>query len=306
MTGRDRLRELIEAVLDDDHPTLGAMASGAWASPEHLTRQVSRRAGEPPVTLRRRVLLERAAWRLGEGASVTDVAFESGYESVEGFSRAFGRAFGHPPSERPATPRPWLPAPNGIHFHPPESLWIAGEQEPAHVVFAQLVEHDLDDTRHLIQLAEGLDVRDQRREVLAGTVVLSWDGEEPSLAHVLSRHVQGKEVWAAAILGEDQPRAQVDDAATLLERHDAIAPRWLALVRDLDQRRAWGDRLIDALCDPPESFVLSSVLTHVITYSAHRRQLARHALRLLGHRVDEGDPITWWHDRLHDPAGDRP
>lgn len=304
MTGRDRLRELLDAVLDDDHPTLGAMASGAWSSPEHLARQVSRRAGEPPVTLRRRVLLERAAWRLRNGASVTDVALESGYDSVEGFSRAFSRAFGHAPSERPATSRPWLPAPNGIHFHPPESLWVAAGHEASHAVFAQLVEHDLDDTRHLLELAKGLDPQAQRREVLPGTVVLDWDGAEPSLAHVLSHQVHAKEVWGAAILGEEQPAGPVDDAATLLSRHDAIAPRWLALVRDLDQRHAWGDRLVDALCDPPESFVLSSVMSHVITYAAHRRQLARLALRLLGHPVDDGDPILWWQARLHDPSGD--
>ena len=93
--GRDRLRELLDAVLDEDNRTLDDMAGGAYSSPYHFNRQLSRGAGEPPVAMKRRVMLERAAWQLRQGASVTDTAFEAGYESVEGFSRAFARAFGH-------------------------------------------------------------------------------------------------------------------------------------------------------------------------------------------------------------------
>src|SRR3954453_3623368 len=125
MTGRDRLRELLDAVLDEGHRSLDEMAQGAFSSPYHFSRQLSAGAGEPPVAMRRRVMLERAAWRLRRGSSVTDVAFEAGYESVEGFSRAFAKAYGHPPSRLTdhGSGSHWLPAPNGIHFHPPTSLW---------------------------------------------------------------------------------------------------------------------------------------------------------------------------------------
>ena len=40
------------------------------------------------------------------------------------------------------------------------------------------------------------------------------------------------------------------------------------MVRDIDRRGAWDDRVVDALCDPPESFVLGSVVAHVLTYVA--------------------------------------
>lgn len=43
--------------------------------------------------------------------------------------------------------------------------------------------------------------------------------------------------------------------------------------------RGLGRPAVDALCDPPETFVLGSVIAHVITFSAHRRQLLRHWLR---------------------------
>ena len=45
------------------------MAGGAYASPYHFNRQLRRGAGEPPVAMRRRVMLERAAWQLRRGAS---------------------------------------------------------------------------------------------------------------------------------------------------------------------------------------------------------------------------------------------
>lgn len=289
MTGRDRLRELLDAVLDEGHRSLDEMAGGAYASPFHFTRQLSEGAGEPPVAMRRRVMLERAAWQLRGGASVTDVAFEAGYESVEGFSRAFAKAYGHPPSQ-PAAGSHWLPAPNGIHFHPPTSLWVhAGEHTMAQPLDL-MVHHDLDDTRALLDLAKQLPDADYRREVRP---VLTWEGDETSVARILERQVFTKQVWLAAVLGEDFPPERPDDPATLIARHDEVAPRWLEMVRDVDRRGAWDDRIVDALCEPPESFVLGSIVAHVLTYSAHRRLGVRGMLRDLGVEVDEGDPINW-------------
>ncbi|MCW2797869.1 helix-turn-helix domain-containing protein [Nocardioides sp.] len=304
VTGRDRLRELLDAVLDEDNRTLDDMAGDAYSSPYHFNRQLSRGAGEPPVSMRRRVMLERAAWQLRRSASVTDVAFAAGYESVEGFSRAFSRGFGHPPSTVQAGKggtSHWLPAPNGIHFHPPTSLWIdsraEGTGQPTSEVTALLVHHDIDDTRELLELAAKLTDEDYRRVQLPGNVVLSWDGPEESLAAVLEHLVWTLEVWVASIEGADTPARASDgtgdDPAALLTRHDEAAPRWLAIVRDIERRGAWNDRIVDALCEPPESFVLSSVVAHVLTFSAHRRQLVRQLLRAQGHEVDHGDPIDW-------------
>ena len=271
---------------------------------------MTRGTGETPVALRRRVMLERAAWRVAHGTSVTDASLEAGYESVDGFARAFARAYGTPPSTFAGSGdgrAHWLPAPNGVHFHPPLSLWVHESEEaaPAHVS-AQLVQHDLDDTTHLLAVVADVPDEVYRREVLPGHVVLSWDGPEPSLAAVLEHHVSSKEVWVAAVEGAELPGRGDDDPATLAARHAAVAPRWLALCRDVERRRAWDDRLIDALCDPPESFQVGSVIAHVLSYGAHRRQLARLMLRAGGHEIDDGDPITWnrrrhdrWHDLLH-------
>jgi AraC-like DNA-binding protein len=297
--GRDRLRELLDAVLDEDNRTLSDMAGDAYASPFHFSRQVSGGAGESPVALRRRVVLERAAWQLRQGTSVTDAAFAAGYESVEGFSRAFARAYGRSPGS--AAPggagrdAHWLPAPNGIHFHPPSSLWVSDEpaRRGGDEVTALLVHHGVEDTRALLELAKGLPADQYRRVRAPGLSVLPWDGAEETLAAVLDTLVWTTEVWVASLEGGDAPVRGPDDPAALLDRHDAVAPRWLAAVREIARRGAWGDRLVDALCEPPESFVLGSVVAHVLTFSAHRRLLARHWLREAGVAVDTGDPIEW-------------
>jgi AraC-like DNA-binding protein len=291
--GRDRLRELLDAVLDDGHRSLDEMAEGAFASPYHFARQLSRGAGEPPVAMRRRVMLERAAWQLRHGISVTDAAFGAGYESVEGFSRAFARAYGHLPSEATGSERAWLPAPNGIHFHPPTSLWVHTEERTMTGPLDLLVHHDLDDTRALLELAKQVPDEDYRAVVRPEELVLGFDGAEESVAQVLLHHVFTKEVWLAAIEGEDFPDRGGDDAVALLDRHDAVSGRWLAMLRDIERRGAWDDRIVDALCDPPESFVLGSIVAHVLTFAAHRRQLVRSMLRQRGVDVDDGDPITW-------------
>jgi AraC-like DNA-binding protein len=308
MTGRDRLRELLDAVLDEEHRSLADMAQGAYSSPFHFSRRLARDAGEPPVAMRRRVALERAAWQLARGAAVTDVAFGAGYGSVEGFARAFARAYGHAPSAVPAGSGAgsahWLPAPNGIHFHAPDGLWLEGAAgASAAEVSALLVHHDVDDVRTLVDLAKGLAPADWTRERLPGLTLLAWAGPEGSLAALLNRCVGTYEIWLAAIEGADHPGRLSDDAdpVALADRLDTVAPRWLAFVRDVERRRAWGDRLVDALCEPPESFVLGSVLAHVLTYSAQRRGLARALLRQadveVGGPIDDGDPINWLRGR---------
>jgi AraC-like DNA-binding protein len=291
---RDRLRELLDAVVDSGNADVAEMARSSFASEFHFSRQVSRLTGEPPAALRRRVMLERAAWRLQRGEGVAAVAADEGWSSPEVFSRAFRRSYGVPPSQA-ADVDFWLTAPNGLHFHPPESLWLSdtGDTKPPDV--SQLmVAHDVADTQYLIDKSAEL-ADDQWTEQLSpGQVVLDWDGEEPSVAAVLGAVVWTKRVWLASIEGADQPeRGSIRTAAELAEDHRAVAARWTAMVADHAERGRLGDTVIDALCDPPESFQLYGIVAHVLTYSAHRRELARSMLARHGVLTGRGDPLDW-------------
>ena len=113
----------------DEHDVTGAeLARRVHLSRYHFDRVVHSLPGEPPGRFRRRVLLERAAYRLLAGErTVLDVAVEAGYSSQEAFTRAFARAYGTTPARwrrKPGVPR--IDAPNGVHFHPPASAGPAG------------------------------------------------------------------------------------------------------------------------------------------------------------------------------------
>lgn len=297
MTGRDRLRELLDAVLDGDG-SLTQMAATAYASPFHFSREVTRLAGESPVALRRRVELERAAWRLQRGASVGEAAFEAGYDSADGFTRAYRRAFGYAPSQTPTADDQrghWLEAANGIHFHSPTALWVHGRPGVGSGVLALLVEHDRWDVAALLESAREVPAEELHRVLQPGGATLEWAGPEETLWQVLRQLALANEPWLAAIEGAEEPNLDGEsDVAGLIARYHEVAERWLRLIADIDQRQAWNDRIIDAICDPPESFLLSQIVAHSLTFSAHRRQLARWMLhRLGGGPTPDPDPINW-------------
>lgn len=273
------------------------MARSSHASEFHFSREVRRLTGESPAALRRRVMLERAAWRLQRGEPVSAVAAAEGWSSAEVFSRAFRRTYGRPPSQA-ADVHFRLPAPNGLHFHPPQSLWIdspvAVPSEPD--VTALMIEHDLADTAALIGAAAQLDAQQWTAPIRPGQIVLDWDGPEPSVGAVLGAIVWSKQVWLATIAGEDFPSrasTQSANAVALANFHDDIGKRWRTKISDYTHAGRLGDTVIDALCEPPESFPLYGIVAHVLTYSAHRRELARAMLAELGVTVGRGDPLDW-------------
>jgi AraC family transcriptional regulator len=294
----DRLRELIDLVLSSlDEPGADgrALAERAHFSRDHLDRLLAAATGESPVALRRRLLLERAAWQLRTGGVASSVAAAAaGYGSLAAFSRAFARAHGVPPSEFAASGRPVeLDAPNGIHFHPPAGLLIPGTHGPVARgdLTERMVSHHLNRVRELLDVAATLPAAELERPLRPGLVIVSFEGEEPSAALMAERLVYTLEVWVAAIEGAPFPPS---GGADLLGRHERASRAFARLARRIRDRGAWDDAFVDALCEPPQSFTYGGVLAHVLSYGAVRRETLARVLAELGARVpSSGDPIEW-------------
>lgn len=294
----DRLRDVVDAVIEalDEGLDGRALAARAMLSPFHFNRLVRAGIGEPPVAFRRRLLLERAAWRLGRGVSVTDAGLEAGYDAIEAFSRAFARAHGVPPSRFTGEPRDFrLAAPNGIHFHPPGGLLLPGLPRTSTMDLSdRLVEHDYWHTARLLEQAATLSDHALDRHVRPGLVVHDFEGPEPDVRTMLERIVFTKEVWTAAIGGRDIPPRDDCSIAGLQARLTAVQPQFAALVRRIRDRNEWDDAFVDALCTPPVSFTFGSVVAHILTVSMVRRQTVVGVLRELGVPDPETrDPIEW-------------
>jgi AraC family transcriptional regulator len=289
----DRLRDLIDLVLGslDEPVDGGSLARRAHFSRDHLDRLLAAATGESPVALRRRLLLERAAWQLRTGAaSPSEAASAAGYGSLAAFSRAFARAYNAPPTAFAGELQ--LEAPNGIHFHPPAGLLIPGTPEPLarRDLTDRLISHHLDRVRELLAAAATLPPEALERDLRPGFVAVWFEGEEASAALMAERLVYTLEVWVAAIAGEPVPSGGGD----LAPRFERAARGFERLAKRIRDRGAFDDAFVDALCEPPQSFTYGGVLAHVLSYGAIRREALASVLTELGADVPStGDPIMW-------------
>jgi len=105
----------------DEPLRLEDLASVAVVSRFHFHRVFQAMVGETIGDVVRRLRLTRAGWRLRDsGASVTEIAFEAGYGSVEGFGRAFRSAYAMAPSAYRAAlaPPPFRPRNIRVDYRP--------------------------------------------------------------------------------------------------------------------------------------------------------------------------------------------
>src|SRR3954452_20507670 len=93
----DTFAEFVDGLAEalDDHDRSG----DDWAARHHFSRVhfdrlIKAVGGEPRQRLRRRILLERAAFRMiTTKAPLLDIAVEAGSSSHEAFTRAFAKAY---------------------------------------------------------------------------------------------------------------------------------------------------------------------------------------------------------------------
>lgn len=245
---------------------------------------------ETPGAMRRRLLLERAAWQLGRTRlSVTEIAFDAHYGSLEAFTRAFRRAFRTSPSlyRRMGATHFHLAAPSAIHFCAPPSR-SGGNTMDLFDLFAGAESFHV---RRLLEHARGLSDEQLDRPLDSPARVFPWDSAAQSLRELLTRLVQTKEIWTAALMGGELPSRDGGAPAqktphALIVRLEKADTEFSRILTDVRNRNAWSDTFVDALCEPPESFSFGGMFAHVITFNTYQRLLALDALRRLGVKVE--------------------
>jgi len=257
-------------------------------------------AGESPFAFRRRVLLERAAYRLlTEPVAVLEVAVEAGYGSHEAFTRAFARAYGMSPRDwrREASRVFFLTAPSGVHFQPPAGLRLPARRKVRGMdVLVRMVEHHVWLTGEMIERGARLDAA-----VLDRPIELSVEGidDDISIRYLLDRLVWQEEMWLASV--EDRPfqvpecgRDVTTPISELRVRHAEAGSRFVALVNQLNEDGRFDESFVDTTCEPPRVFTYSGMVAHVLTFAAHRRSLLIGAFYTAGIQdLGFGDPMQF-------------
>ena len=242
--------------------------------------------------MRRRLLLERAAWHLSRTQlSVTDIGLSAGYGSLEAFTRAFRKAFGVSPSlyRRMGATYTQLHTTNGIHHHSGKdhTKGVGRSMDLFDIFSGQESWH----TRRLLDLAKTLNDEQLDSPLKNQVKVFPWNGPDQSLRQILDRMVQTKEAWAAALTGSSMPlmdKAPPEDRtpSAMLARMEKADAAFHSVLTDVRNRSAWEDTFVDALCEPPETFTFGGMFAHVIVFNAYRRMLAIDTLRRLGVKVE--------------------
>jgi AraC family transcriptional regulator len=215
----DRLSAIVANSLDTQGKTQD-LARQAYQSRTQFHRLFRTVVEETPGAMRRRLLLERAAYQLAHtGMSVTDVALDANYGSLEAFTRAFRKAFRTSPSlyRRMRDPHFHLPASNKIHFLAPGSPTKGGGDMD---LFDRFAGNDSWHTRRLLEYASTLTAEQLDKPLPTIIELLPWRESNKTLRQLLENIIFTKEVWTAALSGADMdmngpPKSQRSPQAML-------------------------------------------------------------------------------------------
>ncbi len=296
-----RFVDVLEETFDQPGVDGADVASRAHMSRFHFDRVVAAAAGEAPGAFRRRVMLERSAYRLlTSDRGVLDIAVEAGYSSHEAFTRAFARAYGQTPSRwRKRPTRIQIQAPSDVHFHPPGGLRLPARTKVSSMdLVVKMVEHHIWLVGEMV--SRGSRLRDDQ---LDAPIEISVEGvdESPTLRSLLSRLIGQMDMWNAAMTARayDFSVERGESTSDMRTRLAEVGPTFLEHVRDVCERGRLDETFVDAICETPEVFTYGGMIAHVLTFAAHRRTLVAGALHDAGITdLGAGDPMRW----VADPA----
>jgi AraC family transcriptional regulator len=282
MEKKPDLKSLEEAATGMD------LATAEGYSVSQVYRRFKAQSGASPMAVRRKLLLERAAWALQRTSqSVGEIAMDARFETPDGFTRAFRSAYG-------IGPRDWkrlgaedyrIGGPGGIHFHPSDGINSPANKEKPMQLFEQMMDDHRAETHRLIDLAYAATGREKP---VANLDPFPWCGTDLSVQDLIERCALYGEPWLHALkqikFGE-KPVSAEEFHRRLDQNHEAI----LALFKEVEADGAWDLTFVDADCTPPEVFSYGFVLKHLLALNAHQRISLAIQLRALGIDAGIGD-----------------
>ena len=282
----DTFVAFVDALSDElnaDLLTTGEHAARAYLSRSHFDRVIRAVAGEPPASFRRRILLERAAYRLATSQDgILEIALECGYSSHEAFVRAFRRAYGVNPSDWRSAPRQIrLPTPNDVQFHPPGGLRLPTNTKVTSMdLLTRMVEHHIWLVGELVDKSGNL-----TDEQLDQPIVISVENvdDNPTLRWLLSRLIGQMDMWNNVIHDRkyDWSVEEHEQVSAMRPRLTRVGADFLAEVRRVVDEGRLDETFVDADCTPPEVFTYGGLVAHVLTFAAGITDLGN------------GDPRKW-------------
>jgi AraC family transcriptional regulator len=280
----------------DDHDTRSdGVAAAMYVSRSLLDRLVKAAAGESTARFRRRLLLERAAYRLRTtDVSIIDGAVEAGFSSGEAFARAFRRAYGESPTAwRDSGKTIHIGPSNRVHFFPPGGLRLpATSQETAMAFVAELFDHHTAVLTQLLERAGTL----ADAQLDAPIAAASGIDSNPTIRSLLARLVGQTQMWGAAMASVpyDHSQEQDETIGSMRARLERAGRDFVEYVRDVCANDRFGETYVDATGPTPYVFTAAGMIGHVLTYAAYRRTVVVSALEAAGAGEVADDPLEWF------------
>jgi len=298
----ERLDRVVDGFLQQawQRPSSREIADKTTFSVAQTHRLFKKAYGESPGAFRRRLVLERAAELLKTtDKSVWQVATESGFSSAEAFARAFRRAYRSTPREMQGgngAHAHWLPAPSTVHYWRGSLLRSMDPGGKKMNIVDRLIEHDLSDTRRLLERAQTLTKAQLDAKLPDPKPRLFLECFDATIRGRLDYLIATKEAWLAAVFAQENPLNGKRDKtpAGMIARFEHVKKQWRELVKNVEEEGRWNEQFIDALCEQPCTFSFGGMIAHVLDQSARNRTEAFRAFAALGHEdVCDGDPLTW-------------
>ena len=289
-----RLRAGEEDAPEED---AAALAERAYLSRFHFGRVFRRFVGEAPGEMERRLRLERAAHALRATAQdVTGIAFDAGYDSLEGFSRAFRRAYGLAPSRFRVLPLPppSLPGSSGVHYDTQtRGLRVPPQGELPMDLTDRMIDNDYWAKKRLLETA--LVLSDAQLDAPLAFRHNLMPFEEPSRTLRASLSRMTGDIWAVTLLDavawpstDDDYRRRQDPRSVpeMAARLDSFHRDWAAFVQKVNQEDLWETQWVDAACEPPETFTYGTTIEATLTWGIAQRMVVQRLLEQLGLQPD--------------------